>query len=137
VALQRRGYAQERIGARVVELGFAAVEADLVDRLLERTGRWPMLLRSLARMERRCGGGRGWSGCSGGGGPPNRWPRASGPPGAVVSWQARRAARLAPTVAVEAVMAWLDAGQPHRERAAQRIGRALDGVIRAAQPLIE
>jgi hypothetical protein len=49
-----------------------------------------------------------------------------------VSWQARRAARLALTVAVEAVMAWLDAGQPDRERAAQRIGQALDGVIRAA-----
>jgi len=38
-------------------------------------------------------------------------------------------------VAVEAVMAWLDAGQPDREQAAQRIGQALDGVIRAAQPL--
>ena len=47
------------------------------------------------------------------------------------SWAAW-AARLAPTVAVVAVMAWLDAGQPDRERAAQRIGRALDGVIRAA-----
>jgi len=44
------------------------------------------------------------------------------------------AARLAPTVAVEAVMAWLDAGQPDREQAAQRIGLALDGIIRAAQP---
>ena len=49
------------------------------------------------------------------------------------SWAAW-AARLAPTVAVEAVMAWLDAGQPDRQRAAQRIGRALDGIIRAAQP---
>src|SRR6266542_3806720 len=44
------------------------------------------------------------------------------------------AARLAPTVAVEAVMAWLDAGQPDREQAAQRIGQALDGIIQAAQP---
>ncbi len=44
------------------------------------------------------------------------------------------AARLAPTVAVEAVMAWLDAGQPDREQAAQRIGRALEGIIKAAQP---
>ncbi len=50
------------------------------------------------------------------------------------SW-ARWAARLAPTVAVEAVMAWLEAGQPDRERAAQRIGLALDGIIKAAQPL--
>jgi AcrR family transcriptional regulator len=45
------------------------------------------------------------------------------------------AARLAPTVAVEAVMAWLDAGQPDREQAAERIGQALDGIIQAAQPL--
>jgi AcrR family transcriptional regulator len=50
------------------------------------------------------------------------------------SW-AEWAARLAPTVAVEAVMAWLDAGQPDRDQAAERIGRALDGMIRAAQPL--
>ena len=50
------------------------------------------------------------------------------------SWAAW-AARLAPTVAVEAVMAWLDAGQPDREQAAQRIGQALDGIIHAAQPL--
>src|SRR6266545_5001143 len=44
------------------------------------------------------------------------------------------AARLTPVVAVEAVMAWLDAGQPDREQAAQRIGQALDGIIQAAQP---
>ncbi len=51
------------------------------------------------------------------------------------SWAAW-AAHLAPTAAVEAVMAWLDAGQPDREQAAQRIGQALDGIIRAAaQPL--
>jgi AcrR family transcriptional regulator len=50
------------------------------------------------------------------------------------SWAAW-AARLAPTVAVEAVMAWLDAGQPDRGQAAERIGQALDGIIRAAQPL--
>ena len=49
------------------------------------------------------------------------------------SWAAW-AARLAPTVAVEAVIAWLDAGQPDREQAAQRIGQTLDGVIKAAQP---
>jgi AcrR family transcriptional regulator len=45
------------------------------------------------------------------------------------------AAGLAPAVAVEAVMAWLDAGQPDREQAADRIGQALDGIIKAAQPL--
>jgi AcrR family transcriptional regulator len=50
------------------------------------------------------------------------------------SWAAW-AARLAPAVAVEAVMAWLDAGQPDREQAAYRIGQTLDGIIRAAQPL--
>jgi AcrR family transcriptional regulator len=49
------------------------------------------------------------------------------------SWAAW-AAHLAPTVAVEAVIAWLDAGQPDRGQAAQRIGQALDGIIRAAQP---
>jgi len=47
---------------------------------------------------------------------------------------ARWAAQLAPTAAVEAVIAWLDAGQPDRQQAAERIGQALDGVIRAAQP---
>jgi len=51
-----------------------------------------------------------------------------------LSWAAW-AAQLAPTVAVEAVMAWLDAGQPDREQAAQRIGQAIEGVIRAARPL--
>jgi AcrR family transcriptional regulator len=50
------------------------------------------------------------------------------------SWAAW-AARLAPAVAVEAVMAWLDAGQPDREQAAARIGQAIDGIIHAAQPL--
>lgn len=49
------------------------------------------------------------------------------------SWAAW-AAHLAPTVAVEAVMAWLDAGQPDREQAAQRIGQVLDSIIKAAQP---
>ncbi|MQA10409.1 MAG: TetR family transcriptional regulator [Pseudonocardiaceae bacterium] len=42
------------------------------------------------------------------------------------------AARLVPTVALEAVIAWLDAGQPDPERAPERIGRAIDGVIDAA-----
>jgi AcrR family transcriptional regulator len=51
-----------------------------------------------------------------------------------LSWAAW-AARLAPTVAVEAVMAWLDADQPDPEEAAQRIGQAIDGIIGAAQPL--
>jgi hypothetical protein len=49
------------------------------------------------------------------------------------SWAAW-AAHLAPTVAVDAVIAWLDAGQPDREQAAQWIGQALDGIIKAAQP---
>jgi AcrR family transcriptional regulator len=47
---------------------------------------------------------------------------------------AQWAARLAPRVAVEAVMAWLDAGQPDRDQAAERIGQTLDGIIRAARP---
>jgi AcrR family transcriptional regulator len=45
---------------------------------------------------------------------------------------ARWAAQLVPTVAIEAVTAWLDAGQPDREQAADRIGSAIQAVIRAA-----
>ncbi|MBG0832002.1 TetR/AcrR family transcriptional regulator [Planomonospora sp. ID67723] len=44
------------------------------------------------------------------------------------------AARLIPAVTVEAVIAWLDAGRPDRETAAERIGHAVHGVITAAQP---
>lgn len=36
LALQRRRYAEERIGARVVELGFADVRAYLTDRIIQR-----------------------------------------------------------------------------------------------------
>jgi hypothetical protein len=36
-------------------------------------------------------------------------------------------------VAVEAVLAWLDAGQPDSDQAADRIRQALAGVISAAQ----
>jgi hypothetical protein len=43
------------------------------------------------------------------------------------------AARLAPVVAIEAVLAWLDAGQPDQDQAADRIRQALAGVIGAAQ----
>jgi AcrR family transcriptional regulator len=43
------------------------------------------------------------------------------------------AAQLAPVVAIEAVMAWLDAGQPDPDQAADRIRQALGGVINAAQ----
>ncbi|MFJ8579947.1 TetR/AcrR family transcriptional regulator [Micromonospora sp. NPDC093277] len=45
---------------------------------------------------------------------------------------ARWAAQLAPTVAVEAVIAWLDAGQPDAAAAADRIRRVIAGVIAAA-----
>jgi AcrR family transcriptional regulator len=51
------------------------------------------------------------------------------PDGAWVQW----AAQLAPVVAVEAVMAWLDAGQPDPDQAADRVRQALAGVINAAQ----
>jgi AcrR family transcriptional regulator len=47
---------------------------------------------------------------------------------------AQWAAQLAPVVAIEAVMAWLDAGQPDPDQAADRIRQALAGVISAAQP---
>jgi AcrR family transcriptional regulator len=43
------------------------------------------------------------------------------------------AAQLATVVAIEAVMAWLDAGQPDPDHAADRIRQALAGVINAAQ----
>ena len=51
------------------------------------------------------------------------------PDRAWVQW----AAQLAPVVAIEAVMAWLDAGQPDPDQAADRIRQALAGVIGAAQ----
>ncbi len=42
------------------------------------------------------------------------------------------AARIVPTFTLEAVIAWLDLGQPDPDRAAERIGRAIHGVIQAA-----
>jgi len=45
---------------------------------------------------------------------------------------ARWASQLAPTVAIEAIIAWLDAGQPDPERAAVRVRRAVMGVVEAA-----
>jgi AcrR family transcriptional regulator len=47
------------------------------------------------------------------------------------SW-ARWAAHLAPMVTVEAIIAWLDVGQPDREQAADHIRQVLGGVILAA-----
>jgi AcrR family transcriptional regulator len=46
---------------------------------------------------------------------------------------ARWASTLVPTVAVEGVIAWLDAGQPDRTIAALRIGLALGGIVEAAR----
>ncbi|WP_206078079.1 CorA family divalent cation transporter [Prauserella endophytica] len=43
------------------------------------------------------------------------------------------AARLVPTLTLEAVIAWLDAGQPSPDHAADRIGHAIQGAIQAAQ----
>jgi AcrR family transcriptional regulator len=43
------------------------------------------------------------------------------------------AAQLVPAVAIEAVIAWLDAGQPDPDQAAERIGHAIHAVIEAAQ----
>lgn len=45
---------------------------------------------------------------------------------------ARWAARLAPTVAIEAIIAWLDAGQPDPDLAADKVRHAIAGVIGAA-----
>jgi AcrR family transcriptional regulator len=46
---------------------------------------------------------------------------------------AQWASQLAPAVAIEAVIAWLDAGQPDPDQAAHRIALAIDAVIQAAQ----
>lgn len=43
------------------------------------------------------------------------------------------AARLIPTLTQEAVIAWLDAGQPDPEHAAERVTALIDGVVRAAR----
>jgi AcrR family transcriptional regulator len=45
---------------------------------------------------------------------------------------ARWAAQLAPVVAIEAITAWLDAGQPDPASAADRVRQAIGGVIGAA-----
>jgi len=42
------------------------------------------------------------------------------------------ASRLIPALTIEAVIAWLDAGQPDPGQAAERIGRAVHGAIQAA-----
>jgi AcrR family transcriptional regulator len=52
------------------------------------------------------------------------------PRGPWLAW----ASRLIPALTTEAVIAWLDAGQPDPDHAAQRIGQAIHGVITAAQP---
>lgn len=48
---------------------------------------------------------------------------------------ARWAAQLAPTVAIEATIAWLDAGQPDPAHASARIRQATMGVVEAAASL--
>ncbi|MGH3290077.1 MAG: TetR/AcrR family transcriptional regulator [Streptosporangiaceae bacterium] len=53
------------------------------------------------------------------------------PAGPWLDW----AARLIPALATEAVIAWLDAGQPDPGQAAGRIGQVIYGAIQAAQPL--
>jgi len=45
---------------------------------------------------------------------------------------ARWAAQLAPTVAIEAIISWLDVGQPDPDLAASRVRRAVMGVVDAA-----
>jgi AcrR family transcriptional regulator len=44
------------------------------------------------------------------------------------------AAELLPTLTTDAVIAWLDAGQPDPDRAAAHIRRVVDAVVEAAQP---
>ena len=52
------------------------------------------------------------------------------PPGPWLDW----AARLIPALTTEAVIAWLDVGQPDPSQAAERIGQVISGAIQAAQP---
>jgi AcrR family transcriptional regulator len=52
------------------------------------------------------------------------------PAGPWLDW----AAQLIPSVTIEAVIAWLDAGQPDPGQAAGRIAQAAHAVIQAAQP---
>jgi len=52
------------------------------------------------------------------------------PAGPWLDW----AAHLVPAVAIEAVIAWLDAGQPEPGQAAERIGQVIQGAIQAAKP---
>jgi AcrR family transcriptional regulator len=54
------------------------------------------------------------------------------PAGPWLDW----AARLVPAVAIEAVIAWLDTGQPDPGQAAERIGQVIQGTIRAAKPAV-
>jgi AcrR family transcriptional regulator len=49
---------------------------------------------------------------------------------------AQWAGQLAPVLTIEAVIAWLDAGQPDPVDAADRIAQAIAAVIQAAQPAI-
>ncbi|WP_026425630.1 TetR/AcrR family transcriptional regulator [Actinokineospora inagensis] len=51
------------------------------------------------------------------------------PPGPWLDW----ATRLVPVVAIEAVLTWLDAGQPNPTTAATRIHHTIRAVIEAAQ----
>jgi AcrR family transcriptional regulator len=51
------------------------------------------------------------------------------PDGPWLTW----ASHLVPAVTIEAVIAWLDAGRPDPEHAAERIGRSIQGVVQAAQ----
>ena len=44
------------------------------------------------------------------------------------------AAKLLPTLTTDAVIAWLDAGQPDPDQAAAHIRRVVDAVVQAAQP---
>jgi AcrR family transcriptional regulator len=45
------------------------------------------------------------------------------------------ACSLIPTVTLESVIAWLDAGQPDRDAAAERIRVVIDGIVTAARSL--
>jgi hypothetical protein len=96
LAAQRRRYTQERIAARVAQLGFAAVEAYLVDRVVEQGWLLAQVAAELAahrltvrRLLERHGIRREQHT------PRQRATAESGRRVQAVGWQARRAARLA------------------------------------------
>jgi hypothetical protein len=130
LAAQRRRYAEERIAARVVALGFADVEAYLVDRVVEQAWLLAEVAAELAarrltvrRLLERHGIRRGRRT------PAERVASDAGRRVQSVGWQARRSARLAELGFADLIgylkARHMDQGWSiERMRAELRVGRA-------------